>query len=314
MSMDMKRVVVGLGLAFASCAALAWPKADEFAQVRPLVAELMSSKEALKPAEAARAAEALATEAKTEAARFLLLLRAVELHAKAGDDVNTAAVFTKIVNEVKDVPPKVQERILLDAGRTLSKFTRPVKTEALFRGVRELVWAEKEFDEASKDLKHAKKDASDVHLRAGNALAVMGDWPKALAHLRDSKSKIAPIAEHELNGTAPLDKIANGWWKVVSLTENAYVKNAYRRHSAELYRKAIDGNMLDGLNKILAETRIAEAGKDDNGKVAATPSTPTAVSPRASTQTPSAPTAVRLMVSTWWATARATILPAAIRT
>ena len=290
MSMNMKKVVVGLGLAFASCAALAWPKADEIAKVKPMIAELMSSKETLKPAEAAGAAEAYAAEAQTEAARFLLLRKAVEFYAKAGDDVNTAAAFTKMVNGVKDVPPKVQERILFDAGSTLSKFTRPVITERLFRGVRALVWAEKELDEASRDLKLTKKNASGVHLRAGNALAVMGNWTNALVHLRESKGKIATAAEHELNGTAPLDNIADAWWKSVSLVENAYVKNAYRRHSAELYRKAIDGNMLDGLNKILAETRIAEVEKDDNGKVAARPSAPTAVAPRASTQTASAST------------------------
>ena len=85
-----------------------------------------------------------------------------------------------------------------------------------------------------------------------------------------------------------------GQFCIVSLTENAYVKNAYRRHSAELYHKAIEGNMLDGLNKILAEGRIAEVEKD-NGTATATPSAQTVVTPKASTpavstQPASAPT------------------------
>ena len=257
----MKKMMMCAIVALAACAAFAWPLPDEVVKAKPIVEELMSSRASLPSGEAADAAAELAAAAKTEAARFLLLRRAVELYAKAGDDENTAAAFQKLVAKVKDVPPTVQERILLSAGRTLSVGKR-AKTEALFKGVRALVWAEKELAAARRALKSTKKDAPKAHLRAGNALAVMGDWPKALDHLLGAKGKIAPVADHEINGTATADKLADAWWKASTLAEEEYVKSAYRLHAAELYRKALVANLLDGLNKTLAEDRIAEVEKE----------------------------------------------------
>ena len=228
----------------------------------------MASKSKLKPAEAAEAAILLAHDAKGEAAKFLLLRRAVELYAKAGDDDKTAAVFQKLLKEVKGVPPAVQERILLAAGRALP-MGRRAKTETLFKGVRALVWAEKELNAARMTLKSTKKDAPKAHLRAGNALAVMGDWTKALDHLLGAKDEIASTADGELNGSATAEKLADAWWKLAALAENEYVKNAYRLHSVEFYRKALKASLLDGLNKNLAESRIAEVEKDNANDAAA---------------------------------------------
>ena len=249
------------GLVALVATAYAWPLPDEVAKARSIVDELMAARASLKPGEAADAASALADDAKTEAAKYLLLRRAVELYAKAGDDEKTAAAFQKLVAKVKDVPPTMQERILLGAGRTLPVGKR-AKTESLFKGVRALVWADKELAAARRTLKSTKKVAPEAHLRAGNALAVMGDWPKALDHLLGAKGKIAPVADHEINGTATADKLANAWWKASTLAEEEYVKSAYRLHAAELYRKALVANLLDGLNKTLAEDRIAEVEKE----------------------------------------------------
>lgn len=264
----MRKTQMIIGLAFAACAAFAWPLHDEVAKAKPIVEELMASKSELKPAEAAEAAILLAHDAKGEAAKFLLLRRAVELYAKAGDDDKTAAVFQKLLKEVKGVPPAVQERILLAAGRALPMGKR-AKTETLFKGVRALVWAEKELNAARMTLKSTKKDAPKAHLRAGNALAVMGDWTKALDHLLGAKDEIASTADGELNGSATAEKLADAWWKLAALAENEYVKNAYRLHSVEFYRKALKASLLDGLNKNLAESRIAEVEKDDANDAAA---------------------------------------------
>ena len=258
----MKKMMMCIAATVAACAAFAWPRQDEVVKAKPIVEELMSSRASLPPGEAADAAAELAAAAKTEAARFLLLRRAVELYAKAGDDENTAAAFKKLILNVKDVPPTVQERILFAAGRTLSVGKR-AKTEALFKGVRALVWADKELVAARRALKSTKKDAPEAHLRAGNALAVMGDWPKALAHLLGTNGKIAPVADHEINGTATAAKLADAWWKASTLAEEEYVKSAYRLHAAELYRKALAANLLEGLNKALAEDRIAEVEKEN---------------------------------------------------
>ena len=267
--MRMKKMIMCLGLMISACAAFGWPTLDEVEKVKPMVAELMSSKESLKPDEAADAAMTFAAEAKTEAARFLLLRRVVELYARAGEDEKASNAFVKMLKDIKNVPPAMQEKIVLDAGRALAKTSRPVRMEAIYKGVRVLVWAEKELTAARTELRKSKKDAPDAHLRAGNALAVMGDWPKALDHLLGAKGKIAPVAEHELNGTAALDKLANAWWKASAIAGNEYVKSAYRFHSADLYRKAIDGNLLDGLPKSLAEGRITEVEKNaENDAVA----------------------------------------------
>lgn len=250
------------GLVALVATASAWPPPDEVAKTKPIVDELMSAKGALAPADKAEAASAFAEEANGEAAKYLLLRRAVELYAKAGDDGRTADAFQKLVKDVKDVPPAVQERILLDAGRTLAKRVRPLRTEALFKGVRALVWADKELAAARMELTGSKKNDPAANLHAGNALAVLGDWPKALEHLCGAQGKIASVADHEINGTATADKLANAWWKASAVAESDYVKNAYRRHSVELYRKALEADLLVGLNKTLAENRIAEFEKE----------------------------------------------------
>ena len=261
--MTMKEVGIGFGLAFAAFAAFGWPTLDEVEKVKPMVVELMSSKESQKPDEAADAAMAFAAEAKSEAARFLLFRRAVELYARAGEDDKASNAFVKMLKDIKNVPPAMQEKIALDAGRALAKTSRPVRMEAIYKGVRVLVWAEKELTAARTELRKSKKDAPDAHLRAGNALAVMGDWPKALDHLLGAKGKIAPVADHEINGTATADKLANAWWKASTLAEEEYVKSAYRLHAAELYRRALAANLLEGLTKTLAEDRIAEVEKEN---------------------------------------------------
>ena len=250
------------GLVALVVTASAWPPPDEVVKTKLIVDELMSAKGALAPADEAEAASAFADEANGEAAKYLLLRRAVELYAKAGDDGRTADAFQKLVKDVKDVPPAVQERILLEAGRTLAKRVRPLKTEAVFKGVRALVWADKELAAARMELTGSKKNDPAANLRAGNALAVLGDWPKALEHLRGAQGKIAPVAEHEIKGTATADNLANAWWKASAVAESDYVKNAYRQHSVELYRKALEADLLVGLNKTLAKNRITEFEKE----------------------------------------------------
>ena len=254
--------IVLAGLVALVATVYAWPPPDEVVKTKPIVDELMSAKGTLAPADEAEAANAFADEAKGEAAKYLLLRRAIALYAKAGDDGKTADAFQKLVKDVKDVPPAVQERILLEAGRTLAKRVRPLKTEAVFKGVRALVWADKELAAARMELTGSKKNDPAANLRAGNALAVLGDWPKALEHLRGAQGKIAPVAEHEIKGTATADNLANAWWKASAATESDYVKNAYRRHSVELYRKALEENLLEGLGKTLARNRISEFEKE----------------------------------------------------
>lgn len=264
----MRRLIMFICMIAAASASFGWPNLDEFVKARPVVKELLAAYEQELPAKAAEGVIALVDDAETEAARFLLLRRAVELYAKAGDDEKTAETFKKLLEIVEDVPATVQERILLEVGRVLSKASmRPVRTEAIYRGVRALVWAEKELKTAEKTLKQKGKSPSEnaaAHLKAGNALAVIGDWPKALEHFQGTDGKLVPVANHEASGIAPADKLATAWWKAIDIAENEYVKSAYRLHSVEFYRKALKNNLLTGLNVNLAKNRIAEAEKEQD--------------------------------------------------
>ena len=114
----MRKLLTCLTIAVA-VTAFGWPKLDEFEKVKPVVAELLSVKEKEPPAKAAEDVVSLADDAETEAAKFLLLRRAVELYARAGDDAKAADTFKRLLGTIQDVPATVQERILLDAGRTL---------------------------------------------------------------------------------------------------------------------------------------------------------------------------------------------------
>ena len=268
----MRKVILLCGLIATISVSFGWPTVGEIEKVKPVVEELMAARADARPEDAAVVALEFADKAETEAAKFMLFYRAVKFYAKAGDDANVEQTFLKMKEVVKDIPATVQEQILIEAGRAISKKNRkPERTEVLCRGVRVVVWAEKELIAAQKILKApqkeftgTKKDVPAAHLQAGNAFAVLGDWPKALEHLCATDGKLARVAEHEINGTASVDKLANAWWKAMALVDVEYVKNAYRSHSAELYRKALESDLLTGLNKTLAESRIAEAEKMEN--------------------------------------------------
>ena len=247
--------------ALAVCAvSVAWgyPTAKEMEAAQPLVNELMAPAMRGKPAEAASAAIELAKDAETEAAKFLLLRGAVDLYARAGDDAKAAETFTALLDAVKDVPAAERERILLSAGRTLSKGKKPERIQALYREARARTTAEREAETALAALEKSPRSAA-ARLRAGNAYAVLGDWPKALEHLGGADGEIAPLAQEEAGGEAAAEKLADGWWKAADEATGAEVKAAYRAHAAAFYRKALEDGALAGLRKTLAERRVAEA-------------------------------------------------------
>lgn len=253
----MKNVFVFAGLAAAALTVLGWPTQKEIDAASPVINELMAPKMSGKPQEVAEAALGLAAQADTEAEKFLLLRMAVELYAKAGDDEQTSSAFEQLVGSVGDVPLGVQTKMLLDAGKALSKIARPERTEALYQWVNTLVSVKRELVKAQQEIEKSPANAG-AHLRAGNALTILGDWPKALEHLSVSNGAVAPLADRERKGTESAGKLADGWWRAADPIRNTHIKNAYRTHAAKLYRKAVADGELTGLNKNLAESRIAE--------------------------------------------------------
>ncbi len=240
-----------------------WPTEDEFRKAKAVVEALMASKADAAPGDAAQTALELVNGAETRAARFLLFRMALELYAKAGDDGLVVDAFRSMVETVGCVPLAVQSRMLSDASRAVSKRGRPARTDALRRQVDELVKIERELGRFLQEVKKSPGDAG-ARLRAGNALAALGRWEAALAHLRSSGGAVASLAERELGG-APSGDLADGWWKAADDAKaarlNVHVVDAYRAHAAALYRAAIAKGVITGLAKTLAEGRVAEVEK-----------------------------------------------------
>ncbi|MBP5320089.1 MAG: formylglycine-generating enzyme family protein [Kiritimatiellae bacterium] len=257
----MRRGMVCMWVAVAALAAWGMPTQKEIDQVKPLVEELMASQKRAKPQEAAEAAVGFVADAESEAAKFLLYRTALELYAKAGDDEKTVETFMGLIETIPDVPYGVRAKLLQDAGRAIGKIAKPMRTEALYKQQTTLAVIDRELQKA---LKEIEVDPNDVtaHLRAGNALAIFGEWPKALEHLSVSESAVAAVADEERTGRVSINESADGWWKTADTIRNATLKNAYRSHAVDLYRKAIADGTLTGLGKTLAERKIAEFEKE----------------------------------------------------
>ena len=259
----MKRIVEKVvATTLAVCAAsVCWgyPTAKEIEDAQPLVIELMKPAMRGYDADAASAAVAFAKNAETEAEKFLLLRGAVNLYARAGEDAKAAKVFIAMLATVKDIPSTEQERILLSAGRALSKQKPdPVWILSLYRKVRSQIVSEQEAKAALAELAKSPKSAAG-NLRMGNSYAILGNWTKALKHLGESSGEIAQLARKEAGGKVTDEKLADGWWKEADEAAVAEVKAAYRAHAAALYSKALEEGSLTGLRKTLAERRIVEA-------------------------------------------------------
>ncbi|MBP5321649.1 MAG: formylglycine-generating enzyme family protein [Kiritimatiellae bacterium] len=256
----MRKGMLCTVLAVAVVAAWGMPAQKEIDRVKPVVEELMAAKKRAKPQEAAEAALAFVPDAESEADKFLLYRAALELYAKTGDDGKTVETFKGLVETIPDVPLAVQVKLLQDAGRSIARISKPVQTEALCKQLNALTVIDRELQKALKEIEADPNDTG-AHLRAGNALAVFGEWPKAINHLCVSESAVATLADEERTGRAAVGEIADGWWKAADAIRNATLKNAYRSHAVDLYRKAIADGVLTGLNKSLAEQKIAEFEK-----------------------------------------------------
>ena len=257
----MRKGMVCVWVAVAALAVWGMPTQKEIGQVKPLVEELMAVKKNAKPQEAAEAALGLIPDAESEAAKYLLYLKALDLYAKAGDDEKTVETFKNLVEAIPDVPLVVQVKLLQDAGRVIGKVAKPVQTEALCKQLNTLVVIDRELQKALKEIETDPNDAT-AHLRAGNALAIFGEWPKALEHLSVSESAVAVVADEERTERVSIGESADGWWKVADAIRNSTLKKAYRSHAVDLYRKAIADGVLTGLGKTLAEQKIAEFEKE----------------------------------------------------
>lgn len=100
-----------------------------------------------------------------------------------------------------------------------------------------------------------------AHLREGNRLASVGEWSEALMHFKQSGGRLAKIAEYEAGSKASSVKLADAWWKAMSLAPDAKTRLAYQSHAAHLYRTALAEG---GLSKDAAGTAAQRGAEKGN--------------------------------------------------
>ena len=259
--MKMKNAVSLLATIFALVmSALAMPTQNEMAEVQPLVNELMSPlvndfrARKISAAEIGDKALALADEAESLAAKFVLLKGAVFYYTRDKEYDKVADVIKLIMELVPDIPPRALYDITSKATSTAASKAAP-RLVAINNMVRKRVAAADRLKGVEKELKNK---GSDVKLKRAHAelLAAMGDWSAALSKFADLDGNIGKVASSDVDATGSNAEIADFWWSYKPIAIEA--KDAIRGYAANQYIKAIDNGELDGLKKALAEKRIAE--------------------------------------------------------
>lgn len=243
--------------------AFAMPDSAQVKRVQPIVSELMAShvkdfNAGLKSAkEVGEVAEALASEAEGEAAKYVLLKGALHYYTLANEYDLAAKSIETLRTSVRDIPDKEVASLASKALGRVGK-DEAQRLRAIYRVASMRVTAEKDIKSFSQALKNKPGDV--VAMRGlADAYVRFGDWPKALKMFAELGCK---EAEFELNPDDVKDcdslKAADYWW-------NFKAKDAdpYRVHAVALYRRAVGEGLVKGLRKPLVEKRIAEVESSD---------------------------------------------------
>ena len=241
---------------------LAIPTAEELAEVKPLVAELikpdMDAMRAGKKSksDAAKASLSLASQAETPAAKLLLTRNAFQLYMKGGDYDAAAAALDAMLAAVPDYPADELQELI-------EKALYPVPSKKAPH-IRARVAALKQKATAATQLKkilallEKTPDDPALNLRLGKVYALQNDWKRALPALaKGSNAALAKAAKAELDLEISPAKAADLYWSVELPKKDAALVSATRTHAAELYKSALPD--LTGLAKVQAERRVKEA-------------------------------------------------------
>ena len=262
--------ILSLAVLMGAASLSAMPTAEELAEVKPLVAELikpdMDAMRAGKKSksDAAKASLSLASQAETPAAKLLLTRNAFQLCMKGGDYDAADAALDAMLAAVPDYPADELQELL-------EKALYPVPSKKAPQ-IRARVAALKQKAAAATQLKKVlallEKTPDDpaLNLRLGTVYALQNDWKRALPALAKSNSPLAKPAARELeaikqsnntkNQTIPAAALADAWWSVELPKKDAQLQSALRAHAADLYKISLPD--LTGLTKVQAERRIKE--------------------------------------------------------
>ena len=255
--------------------AVAVPSKIEQAEVRPLVNELMRpyvqnlKARKMTPVEVGDRAMEFVAEAKTEAAKFVLLKGAVYYYTLARRYDKSAGAIVAIMKLAPDIPPNELYEITSKAAANATGGTAS-RLIALNNEARKRLAVAKRLVEVEKSLRKTPDDTDLLRLHA-EVVAATGDWESALKEFAKLGGETGRMAGGDSNAGYSNSQMADFWWNYAPMEIEA--KDIIRKHAAALYRKAIKNNELEGLKKTIAEKRIEEVlGMPNDGDKGVEPS------------------------------------------
>jgi len=240
--------------------ALAMPTKEELARTQPIVFELMKpcvselKNGSMSGTEVGDKAVEFSGEAETPAGKYLLLKGAVAYYVRDKSYDKAADTIELIMEQFPDIEPETLLDITTRAKRVVT-----AKTAPRLVAIHNVVLARANGAKVLKALEsELKKKPTDKTLIRGCAelTAATGKWDEALPLFVKLGGDIGKMAQEEIDGTATAAMLANFWWNYNSQQRDA--KDAIRSHAVALYRDAIERDELKGLQKTLAEQRMAE--------------------------------------------------------
>ena len=242
---------------------LAMPTRAELSKAQPLVAELMApaleefKSAADKVAAAVKVGDsscAFAAEAKTEAAKFLLLKGAVSYYVRGEAYDKAADCIATMQSDIGNLTPDVVAEIVSKATSRISESKAP-RLIAYYRAASLQVRARKEIPVLEKKLKRVKSE--QLRRQYAEALAISGNWKAAYDAFAELQDKdFVRIVEAEAQGAAVDMQSAELWWNYTPAFEGA--ENFFKVHAVGFYQRALDKGEISGLKKNVVERRVAQ--------------------------------------------------------
>ena len=243
--------------------ALAMPTRAELSKAQPLVNELMSTaldeyKSASdKAAAAVKVGDescAFASEAETEAVKFLLLKGAVNYYVRGEAYDKAADCIATMQTGISNLTPDVVVEIVGKATSKTSESKAP-RLIAYYRAAKLQIRAKKELPVLEQKLKRVKSE--QLQRQYAEALAISGNWKAAYdAFAKVLDKDLVQIAKAEAKGAAANEQAAEFWWNYAPEFDGA--GDFFKVHAVEFYQKAIEKGEISGLKKNIVERRIAQ--------------------------------------------------------
>ena len=244
--------------------AIGSPTKQELAEAKPLVAELMAptiadfKAKAKSAVDVAQTSMQFAESAKGDAAKYLFLRGAVIYYVRGGEFGKAADTVEMLKSKVGGVAPADIVDII-SAALSRENARKAPRLQSQLQLAQAQVKAAKDVRRLAMQLRQVSTDPT--RRQYAEALALGGDWRKALREFSKVIGDVGRLTKAEVDGTAQAAELGDFWWGY----EPSYagIEQFFREHAANYYRKAMDGGELDGLKKTLVEQRLASLALPD---------------------------------------------------